>query len=151
MQQRNGFRALTGIGLVVATPVVALGTWVVVTGAGGRQLQADAGGQATSVSPVQVAIVSTVAAIVGMLLLVGLVRRLRRGRLVWGVTACGILVVSFAGALSGVAPVDRVGLMALHVVTGITVVLGGLLATRTVRTQTSYQERPRLEAGMRER
>lgn len=51
MKQRNGFRALTGIGLVVATPVVALATWVVVTGAGGRQLQADAGGRALELRP----------------------------------------------------------------------------------------------------
>lgn len=148
MQQRNDFRTTTGISFVLATPVFALATWVIFTRVGGQPLLADAGGPATSVGPVQVAVVSTVAATLGMLLLAWSVRRLRRGRLIWVVTACGILVVSLVGALSGLAAHDRMGLLALHVVTGTTVILGGLLATRTVSSQSTAQGRTPLETGI---
>ncbi len=151
MEQRNGFRAMTGIGLIVATPVVAVATLAVVAGAGGQPLLADAGGQVTNVGPVQVAIVSTVAAIVGLICLAWFVRWLDRGRLIWGVAASGILVISFAGALAGVAPHDRFGLVALHVVTGTMVMVGGMVATRSVGPQASAPDRTRLEAGTRER
>lgn len=144
MMQHNGFRMATGSVVVVATPLLAVTTWIIVTRAGGQGLRADAGDQLTSIGPAQVAIVSTVTAILGMLSLAWLVRRFRRGRLMWVVAACGILLISFAGALSGVASHDRVGLMALHLVTGITVIAGGLLATRPVGPTTGSQERHRL-------
>ncbi|MDN5768191.1 MAG: DUF6069 family protein [Humibacillus sp.] len=146
MRQHNGFRTATGIGVVVATPVLAATTWLIVTGAGSQGLLADAGDQLASIGLVQVAIVSTVTAILGMLSLAWLVRRLRRGQLMWGVAACCILLISFAGALAGVASHDRVGLMALHVVTGATVIAGGVLATRSVGPTTGAGERHRLEA-----
>lgn len=147
MQQNNGFRAAVGLGVVVATVAVGVATWIIVTRVGSQRLQADAGGQLTSIGLVQVAIVTTVTATLGMLSLAWLSRRLRRGRLMWGATACGILLISFAGALSGVAPHDRVGLMALHVVTGAMVIAGGVLATRPVSPTVGDQERPRLGAG----
>ena len=118
---------------------------------GGQPLLADAGGQVTSVGPIQVASVSTVAATLGVLSLAWLVRRLGRGRLIWSVAASGILVISFAGALSGVAPHDRVRLMALHMVTGTVVIVGGMLAARSVGAPASAPGRLRIEAGTRGR
>ena len=151
MKRDNNFRQHAALGVVAAAPVVAVTAWTLATGWGSRSLLADAGGQLTSVGPVQVSVVATVTAAAGMFVLAGLVRRLRRGLLVWGVTACITLVISFAGALGGVTLHDRAALMALHAVTGIVVIAGGVLATRPDGRTSAAQPHPRVEAGTRGR
>jgi hypothetical protein len=103
----------------------ALALWVLSVPVAGVDLTVGSGPAQQTVGPAQVAIVSALAGGTAWALLAFLEGRFRAGRRAWRITAWAVLAVSLLGPI-GMGATDAVlaTLVAMHVVVGMTLILG---------------------------
>jgi hypothetical protein len=126
--------------IVVWAAVTALLIWLVQGPLTGVDLVVRTGGSLTTVGPVAVVAVALAAGLVGWGLLALLERVTSRGRLVWGVIAVAVLLLSFAGPLgAATTPRAKGALAAMHAVVGVILIVG---LTRTSRRPATDRRHP---------
>lgn len=117
------------LAVLAVTVLTGLATWAVLDLLLGVELRAHTGSTVSTVGPGSVAFAALVIAGAGWALLAVLERRTALARRVWTVVAVVTLVLSLLGALGGASAAAIAGLMALHVVVGLTVIIGMRTAT----------------------
>lgn len=110
-------RALT----VVGTAVAALVVWLVATAVAGADLVVPGTGRVTALA---VLVVALLVGLAGWGLLALLERFTARARTVWRIVAAVVLLVSFAGPAGADGGAAIAWLLALHLVTGVSLILG---------------------------
>lgn len=118
---RRGRRRLAVLGLAA---LAGLATWAVVVPLLGVPLAARTGPTVTIIGPVSVAVAAVVAGGAGWLALALLERVTMYARRVWTVLAGVVLVLSLLGPLGGVGGASIGGLLALHLLVGLTIIVG---------------------------
>ncbi len=118
---RRGRRRLAVLGVTV---LAGLATWAVVVPVLGVRLAAQTGPTVTVIGPVAVAVAAAVVGVAGWLVLALLERVTVHARRVWTVLAGVVLVLSLLGPLGGVGGAAIGSLAALHLVVGLTIILG---------------------------
>lgn len=124
---RTFTRALT----VLAAPATAVTAWALLR-LSGIALVTDTG---STVGPVSVIVVATLAALAGWAVIAVIERRTRRPALWWGLIGSATLALSILGPGQTAQGADLLGLILLHLVVAA-VVMGGLGASlgRPART-----------------
>jgi hypothetical protein len=125
--------------VVVAAAVFAVVLrWLLAAVAGTDfTVRSGADGPARPVGPGAVVIVALVVGLLAWGLLALLERTTGRGRVIWTWIAVPLLVVSLLGPLGGVAASDKLSLLALHLVVGVTLILGLPAARRAAGRRSS--------------
>ena len=105
--------------------ILALIVWLIAVPVLGLTLEVGAGATAQTIGPLAVVIVPLLAGGVAWALLAGLERMSRRGRRTWQIIGWAVLAVSLLGPLlmGGTGGV-LVALLIMHLVVGVTLVLG---------------------------
>ncbi|SFS13973.1 hypothetical protein SAMN04487783_1740 [Agrococcus baldri] len=118
-------RRLRRLGTIVLAALLATAIWAVAVPIAGVTLVVGSGQSAQHVGPASVAIVSFALGLVAWALLALLERLGPAGRRTWQVAGLLVLIVSLAGplAMGGALPV-LLTLEAMHLVVGVTVILG---------------------------
>lgn len=119
--------------IVAAAAVCALITWAFAAPLGGVDLEVVTGDEQRTVDGVAVAVVSVLAALVGILALRILERSTDRALGVWTVIAVVVALVSLLGATAAASPAAMGTLMALHGVVAAVVIVGAVRSRRAVR------------------
>ena len=119
--QHRGRRRLAVLG---ATVLAGLLTWAVLEPLLGVQLSAQTGPAVRAVGPGAIVFAALLAGGAGWLTLAWLERMTAHGRRVWTVIAGIVLAGSLVGTLGGVTTAAIGGLMALHLVVGLTIIIG---------------------------
>jgi hypothetical protein len=118
-------RRLRRAATLVAAAVAATIVWIVCVPVLGIDLTVNAGGAAQAVTLPSVIIVPILTGGVAWALLALFERMLRHGRRVWLIVACVVLALALLEPLAMMAsPTVLVSLLALHLVTGATLVTG---------------------------
>jgi hypothetical protein len=107
--------------VVVLAAVLALVVRLVLPG---PAVRSGSDGPVQPVGPGSVFVVALLAGLLGWALLALLERVTARGRTVWTVIAVVVLLLSLLGPLGGVTGGDKVSLLALHLIVGVTLILG---------------------------
>lgn len=118
---RRGRRRLAVLGVSV---LAGLATWTVLVPILGTELAAHTGTGTLAVGPVSVAVAAAVIAGAGWVTLAVLERLTGHARRLWTVIAGVVLALSLLGPLGGVGGAAIGGLMALHLVVGLTIIVG---------------------------
>lgn len=119
--EHRGRRRAAVLGLTVLTGLL---TWAVLDLLLGIDLSAQTGLTVRAVGPAAVAFAALVAGVAGWASLALLERVTIHARRVWTVLAGVVLAGSLLGTLGGVSAAAVGGLMALHLMVGLTVILG---------------------------
>lgn len=119
--EHRGRRRAAVLGLTVLTGLL---TWAVLDLLLGIDLSAQTGLAVRAVGPAAVAFAALVAGVAGWASLALLERVTIHARRVWTVLAGVVLAGSLLGTLGGVSAAAVGGLMALHLMVGLTVILG---------------------------
>ena len=117
----RGRRRLAVLALAV---LAGLATWAVAVLLLGVPLAARTGPTVTAIGPVSVTVVAAVVGGAGWLARAMLERVTVHARRVWTVLASMVLVLSLLGPLTGVGGAAIGSLVALHLVVGLTILLG---------------------------
>jgi hypothetical protein len=108
---------------VAAGVVAALAVWSLVHLVAGVDLAVGNGANRQAIGPVPVTVVSIATGLAGWALLAGLERFSKRPRRIWTITAVIVLLISLLGTLGGIDASSKLGLAALHLVVGGTLIL----------------------------
>lgn len=119
--EHRGRRRAAVLGLTVLAGLV---TWAVLDLLLGVDLSAQTGSAVRAVGPAAIVFAALLAGSAGWASLALLERLTVHARRVWTVLAGVVLAGSLLGALGGVSAAAIGGLMALHLVVGLTVILG---------------------------
>ncbi|WP_147915876.1 DUF6069 family protein [Ruania zhangjianzhongii] len=119
--EHRGRRRLAVLGVTV---LAGLLTWAVLDPLLGIDLRAQTGSAIRAVGPAAIVFAALLAGAAGWASLALLERVTIHARRVWTVLAGVVLAGSLLGALGGVSAAAIGGLMALHLVVGLTVLLG---------------------------
>lgn len=115
---------LRRLGVLGSAMLAGLLTWVVEVPVLGLELLVGTGASVTTVGPASVLVAALVAGGAGWLTLALLERATAHGRRVWTLIAGVVLGLSLLGPLGGGSGGVIAGLMALHLVVGLTILLG---------------------------
>ena len=121
---RTEHRARRRLAVLGVTVLAGLLTWAVLDLVLGVSLSAQTGPTVRTVGPGAIAFAALLAGGAGWLTLALLERATGHGRRVWTVLAGVVLTLSLVGTLGGTHPGAIAGLMALHLVVGLTIILG---------------------------
>lgn len=119
--EHRGRRRLAVLGVTVLTGLL---TWAVLDLLLGVDLSAQTGSTVRAVGPAAIVFAALLAGAAGWASLALLERVTIHARRVWTVLAGVVLAGSLLGALGGVSAAAIGGLMALHLMVGLTIILG---------------------------
>lgn len=121
---RTGPRGRRRLAVLGASVLAAMVTWAVLVPLLGIELAAHTGTGTIAVGPVSVAVAAAVIAAAGWATLALLERVTTHARRLWTVIASVVLALSMLGPLGGVGGAAMGGLVALHLVVGLTIIVG---------------------------
>lgn len=124
-----GARRRVWIYTVVAAVALPMILWTIVDPLLGHKLVADAGGQAMRITQQWVISGSMVPAMVGLGISMVVRRYTKRPRLIWLIVSITALVLSLGSPLGGTNATTVLVLMSMHLLVGVSVVIGGLKLT----------------------
>nr|WP_274637047.1 DUF6069 family protein [Microbacterium bovistercoris] len=118
-------RRLRRSGALVGAAILALIVWLIAVPVLGLTLEVGAGATAQTIGPLAIVIVPLLAGGAAWALLAGLERMSHRGRRTWQIIGWAVLAVSLLGpVLMGATGGVLVALLIMHLVVGVTLVLG---------------------------